>query len=229
MKICGVYCIKNKVNNNFYIGSSADINKRKNQHFVALKNNKHHSKYLQRSFNKHKEENFSFNILEECNIENLLIREQYFINTLNPKYNVCKIAGSSLGVKRTEDVKKNISIAQKKRFETKNAWNKGIPRTLEEIENQRNKIIGKPSKKKGIKLSKLTCINISKGLTGRNLSEEHKTKLCKKIIEYDFNGNVLKEFTSLTEAAKDVNSFVSNLQRAIKNNKSFKKRIFKYE
>ena len=33
----------------------------------------------------------------------------------------------------------------------------------------------------------------------------------------------------MIKAAKDVNSFVSNLQRAIKNNKKFKKRIFKYE
>ena len=229
MKICGIYCIKNEIDNNIYIGSSIHINKRKNQHFTALRNNKHHSRYLQRSFNKYKEENFSFIILEECTSENLLVKEQHFINILNPRYNICKIAGNSLGTKRTEETKKNISIAQKKRFETQNAWNKGIPRTPEEIENQRNKITGRPSKKKGMKLSKIACENISKGLTGRNLSNEHKAKLSKKVIEYDLNGNILNKFISLTEAAKDVGSFVTNLQRAMKNNKPFKKRIFKYE
>ena len=33
----------------------------------------------------------------------------------------------------------------------------------------------------------------------------------------------------MIKAAKDVGSFVTNLQRAMKNNKPFKKRIFKYE
>lgn len=229
MKICGIYCIKNTIDNNIYIGSSIDINKRKKQHFSALKNNKHHSRYLQRSFNKYKENNFSFSILEECESENLLIREQHFIDILNPRYNICKIAGNSLGTKRTQEAKLNISKAQKERFKTQNAWNKGIPRTLNEIENQRNKIIGRPSKKKGMKLSKQSCENISKGLIGRNLSDEHKSKLSKKVIEYDSNGNILNEFISLTEAAKSTGSFITNLQRAMKNNKPFKKRIFKYE
>lgn len=229
MKLIGIYCIKNIIDRNIYIGSSIDINKRKKQHFTALRNNKHHSRYLQRSFNKYKEENFSFNILEECNSDILLTREQHFIDILNPRYNICKIAGNSLGTKRTKESKKNISIAQKKRFENESAWNKGIPRTLEQIENQRQKILGKPSKKRGIKLSKNSCNNISNGLKGRNLSQKHKDNLSKKVIEYDNNGNILNVFVSLTEAAKSANSFVSNLQRAMKNNKSFKKRIFKYE
>ena len=229
MKICGIYCIKNTIDNNIYIGSSIDINKRKKQNFSALKNNKHYSRYLQMSFNKYKENNFSFSILEECESENLLIREQHFIDILNPRYNICKIAGNSLGTKRTQEAKLNISKAQKERFKNTNVWNKGIPRTKEEIENHRKKITGKPSKKKGIKLSKDSCNNISNGLKGRNLSQEHKNNLSKKVIEYDINGNILNVFVSLTEAAKDVNSFVSNLQRAMKNNKKFKKRIFKYE
>ena len=229
MKITGIYCIKNTINNNIYVGSSIDINKRKREHFSSLTKNKHHSRYLQRSFNKHGKENFSFSILEECFPEELLIREQHFINTLSPRYNVCRIAGNSFGTKRTEEAKNNISKAQKERFKTQSAWNKGISRTPEEIENHRNKILGKPSKKKGMKLSKESCENISRGLLGRNLSQEHKAKLSKKVIEYDLEGNIIHTFVSLTEAAKDVKSFVTNLQKAIKNNKPFKKRIFKYE
>ena len=145
MKICGIYCIKNKINNNIYIGSSSHINKRKNQHYIALRNNKHHSRYLQRSFNKYKEESFSFSIVEECTSKNLLIREQHFIDILNPRYNICRIAGNSLGTKRTEETKINISKAQKERFKTQSAWNKGIARTKKEIENQRSKIFGGPS------------------------------------------------------------------------------------
>lgn len=225
----GIYCIKNLFDNKIYIGSSIDINKRKTQHFSALRNNRHHSNYLQRSFNKYKEENFCFFILEECLNSLLLVREQHFIDILNPRYNICKIAGNSLGTKRNEEARKNISIGQKKRFQKESAWNKGLPKTLEQIESHRLKILGKPSKKKGMTLSKQSCENISKGLIGRKLSDLHKSKLYKKVYEYNENNDLLNTFKSLSETAFLLNSTPGNLLRAMNKNKKFKKRIFSYE
>ena len=46
----GIYRIRNLTNNKFYIGSAINLNKRKNQHFHYLRNNKHHNKPLQNSF-----------------------------------------------------------------------------------------------------------------------------------------------------------------------------------
>jgi hypothetical protein len=43
--------------------------------------------------------NFQLEILEYCNRDSLLHREQYYINTLKPNYNILKIAGSRLGFK----------------------------------------------------------------------------------------------------------------------------------
>ena len=42
-------------------------------------------------------EAFEFVILEFTEKEDVLSREQLFIDTLNPEYNIAKIAGSTLG------------------------------------------------------------------------------------------------------------------------------------
>jgi group I intron endonuclease len=47
--------------------------------------------------------NFSLDILEYCEPSILIKREQYYIDTLNPEYNILKKAGSSLGYKHTKE------------------------------------------------------------------------------------------------------------------------------
>ena len=46
---------------------------------------------------------FSFEILEYCNTNNVLAREQYYIDLLKPEYNIAEIAGSTLGYKHTSE------------------------------------------------------------------------------------------------------------------------------
>ena len=55
-----IFCIKN---NKCYIGKSVNLNKRLHNHYYDLKNNKHHSPYLQNAFNKYGIENFYITIL----------------------------------------------------------------------------------------------------------------------------------------------------------------------
>ena len=62
-KICGIYCIENILNHKKYIGQSIDINNRWYTHKSKLNTNKHHSKYLQRSWNKYGEYFFDFYII----------------------------------------------------------------------------------------------------------------------------------------------------------------------
>jgi NUMOD1 domain len=52
--------------------------------------------------------NFSLDILEYCKPNELISREQYYIDTLNPEYNILKTAGSRLGKKLSYETKKNI-------------------------------------------------------------------------------------------------------------------------
>lgn len=109
--MASIYLIKNNVTNAIYVGSTTtSFKKRITGHRSLLKRNKHHSKYLQRSWNKHKESSFSFILLEECSNEEVLQREQYYIDTLLPEYNSVPYAtpGSS---KSSEETKKKISAA----------------------------------------------------------------------------------------------------------------------
>lgn len=99
----GIYKIINQLNKDCYIGSSLNLRDRKSRHFRDLLNESHHSIILQRAVNKYGIDNFQFEIIEECEKENLLEREQYYLDSINPKYNIYEIAGSSLGFKQSEE------------------------------------------------------------------------------------------------------------------------------
>lgn len=111
--ISGIYKIINIINQKLYIGSSKDVLYRKYEHFRDLKLKQHHSTTLQNAFNKYGEQNFTFEILEECEKENLIEREQYYFDTLKPEYNICQIAGNTLGVKHNEVSKQKMSEFRK--------------------------------------------------------------------------------------------------------------------
>ena len=55
-----IYCIYNKVNGKKYIGSTRNFKKRSETHLYRLRHGLHCNRYLQRSFNKYKEDNFEF-------------------------------------------------------------------------------------------------------------------------------------------------------------------------
>ncbi len=110
-----IYKIENQITKDCYIGSSINFAYRKWIHLKRLREGKHHSAILQNSWNKHGEESFSFSILEIVDDENTLInREQFYIDTINPRYNISKIAGSPLGVKHSYEARMNMSIAHKR-------------------------------------------------------------------------------------------------------------------
>lgn len=79
----GIYKITNSINKKCYIGSSVDLKKRRYEHFSSLSKNKHTNPHLQRSYNKHGKDNFSFEILELCDIRDLKIIEQRWIIYFN--------------------------------------------------------------------------------------------------------------------------------------------------
>lgn len=110
----GIYCIANNVTNKIYIGSSVNLESRIKSHKNSLNKNKHHNNYLQNSWNKYGGASFEFRILERVENELLIKREQYWIdfyNSVDKKigYNICPVAGNTLGVKLSEEAKKKLS------------------------------------------------------------------------------------------------------------------------
>lgn len=114
----GVYLISNNVNGKCYVGSTIHLDQRRKQHFSRLEHNKHVNKHLQNAYNKYGREAFEFEVLEIIDIddsikENLLMREQFWIDNLKPAYNILPVAGSNLGYHHTEETKQKISNSTK--------------------------------------------------------------------------------------------------------------------
>lgn len=83
---CGIYSIRNILNNKVYIGQSVNLRKRKTRHFSELRNHRHPNPHLQRAFNKYGEDAFLFSIIIYCNKEDLTYYEDFFIKYYNSKY-----------------------------------------------------------------------------------------------------------------------------------------------
>lgn len=62
--INGVYCIRNKINDKRYIGSSWNIYDRWYMHKIELNENRHYNRHLQNAWNKYGEDAFEFSVIE---------------------------------------------------------------------------------------------------------------------------------------------------------------------
>lgn len=85
----GIYKITNKVNNNSYIGQSVNIEKRWERHKISYKNEFDHNynNHLYRAMRKYGLENFTFEIIEICNQEELNNKERYYIEKYDTFFN----------------------------------------------------------------------------------------------------------------------------------------------
>lgn len=204
MSNIGIYKIENIVNGCLYIGSSVNLKKRFKDHVRLLKQNRHHSTKMQNSWNKYGEDNFIFEILECCDKNELLIKEQFFLDSYNPNLNICKVAGNKLGVKMSDKQKQflsEINKGKKLSDETKQKISLGN--------------LGK-TRNKGVLKSEDIKQKISLSCLGKTFSEETKVKLSNKRklreiteetklkMSESHNGKVMSDETKLkmSESAK---------------------------
>lgn len=169
MKISGIYKIQSIINpERCYIGSAINITQRWCVHLGSLKNKKHHSKKLQRHYDKYGKNDLIFSILIGCDKLDLITTEQFFIDSYNPYFNNCKTAGSMLGFKFSEETKLKQSISKK-----------GISKTMEHNQKNSEAHKGKIPWNKGLhgiySEESLKSMGISK--KGKPRSEEVKQKL----------------------------------------------------
>lgn len=123
--ISGIYKIVNTKTNKYYIGSAISVSKRLATHKHQLINNKHFNKHLQYSWNKYGGKYFNFDLIEECSKDNLLNREEYYINLFKSNipefgFNVRVDCKTNLGVIPSDDTRLKMSLAKlnKKRPES---------------------------------------------------------------------------------------------------------------
>lgn len=112
----GIYKIVNIVTNKAYVGSGAIIKGRWSHHRHGLRKGNHGNAYLQRSWNKHGEENFKFEILEFVEDKLKMPEKEYEwmikLNSLIPTgYNIAVLTNS--GYTHNEVSRAKMSIIQK--------------------------------------------------------------------------------------------------------------------
>lgn len=241
-----IYTITNLLNNKKYIGSSSNIERRKQTHFRLLKNNKHHSLSLQHSWNKNKPENYIFETLEILSEnQNMYEREQFYLDlykTYDKKYgyNMSKNAiapfGTNSQIKKVYqfsmsgellEIYDNCIIASIK-YKVSNSGISACAREKYRFYSgyiwSYSKILTKERIIKANSPIKRSAETIEKIKANRKRTDK------KAIVQLDLNGNFIQRFDSILEASKELNISHGGICDACKSKTNkIKNYLFKYE
>ena len=161
----GIYKIEsNLCPDRVYIGSAADLDNRWYQHQWTLKRGSHANKKLQNHYNKYGKDDLMFSVIENCDKNDLVSREQFYIDTITPSFNILPIAGSTLGFKCSDETRKKISES-----------NKGI-RHFGRLVSEETRMKIRLSRK-GKKMIPEQVEKMKKAITGLKRTEETKIKM----------------------------------------------------
>ena len=202
------------------MGSSVDLYRR----FMRYYNIKYitrstKSSLICRALLKYGYSKFKLDILEYCDQGSVIEREQYYIDLLNPEYNILKVAGSLFGYKHTpESLDKMREIALNRSDETKAKLREAaLGKTYNHTEE--------------------TKIKLRDAILGKNHSEETKEKL--RIIQSNRTKHPVPGFKievkdletgqtfiydSMRTAGKELNSNHRSLSYNLDNGKLFRGR-----
>lgn len=117
----GIYKIVCTESNKIYIGSAYRLGVRYSQHKTKLAKNEHPNPHLQSAYSKYGIDSFYFEVLELCNTDIIIEREQYYIDSCNAAnrlygYNIRIAADSCLGIKRSEEHNKKMGAIIKRLY-----------------------------------------------------------------------------------------------------------------
>lgn len=145
MDISGVYCVTNRVDGLVYIGKSTGVKRREHQERCACKPDAKHPEkanvHLRKAVLKYGIENFTWEVIQKCEVQELLEVESFFINLYKSYdrkygYNVeraaagenvrseetkRKISSKLKGIKFSNEHKQNMSIGWKEK--SHDEWN----------------------------------------------------------------------------------------------------------
>ena len=123
-----IYKITSKINGKCYVGSAKHFGIRRRNHLFQLQKGTHHSIILQNHVNKYGIEDLCFSIIEYCEWnKEIIVIEQHFIDTINPEFNVLKIAYSTFGRVITKETRGKMVLSHL-----------GKKPTLKSLEKRRN-------------------------------------------------------------------------------------------
>lgn len=228
----GVYRWINNLNGNSYVGSSGNLAKRfrdyLNISFLERNIKKNKSKiYL--AILKYGNSAFSLEILEYCELSNIIEREQFYINLLNPTYNILKVAGSTLGRKHSPDtiakMKARIWTAEQiakrtehlKKLHASKEHQEQLKR-LNSSKEQKERLKRRNSSKEHKEHLKRLHASLALSLMGRR-QPEGAGRPSIPVEVFDTENNVTTVFPSISEAAQAIGVTKANINNAFKRQK----------
>jgi len=215
----GIYRWNNLVNNKNYIGSSKCLASRFSvYYFKKAMFNKLSTRrsIIYSALLKHGYDKFSVDILEFCEINVLVEREQYYLDILKPKYNILKAANSKLGSLHSFKTKALMSL------KLKGINNPSFGKTLSLLVRMK---ISESNKAFWLKVKFKHEI---KPKTPETLSKMSLRTHGVSIKVFDKSNNLVKTFPTMTSAAKHF-GISSNTISRIENKGTYDNFIFKFE
>ncbi len=215
----GIYAIRNITNGKCYVGQSVNIKERHRHHFRMLNSGTHHSKHLQRTFNKSGVDALELVVLELCEVCKLTEREQFWMDTFKPTgiYNSAPAAGSPLGMKHSKESREKMSLAKS------GSSNPNFGKARSEDTKTR---IGLKHKGKVVSEEARRKISIAKtGMTGKPASDETKKKMSEARMGYKPSAEAIEKMAKAKlgrKASEETKQKMRESQAKIKDLKSAK-------
>jgi len=128
-----------------YVGSSIHIYSRWSKHKGDLRRNKHDNGRLQNHVNKYGVDDLEFSIITGCSEDVIIAYEQFYIDALDPWFNLAPIAGTTKGI--IHEGRRGKSTWQKGKHFTEEHKRK----ISEAMSGEKNHQYGKPSPRRGKK------------------------------------------------------------------------------
>lgn len=174
----GVYRLLNRATGKCYVGSTANLRARRNQHMSQLLAGCHHSTKVRYSAAKHGSDQFVFEVLSLCSVDDLLSQELHWMTTLDSVdngYNIRRDPARNTGNVPTAEARMKMSLAGKGRRASVEAR-----RRLSEAAKGRDmtkQVIISADRRRGRPLPETTRSRIAAALTGKKKSPEHVAKV----------------------------------------------------
>jgi len=224
-----VYRIDNLENGNFYIGQTRNTLARRFTDHKCESRRVEVNMVLYNAMRKYGTDMFTIEDIEVVQVDTkkelveiLNEKERYYITTLKPPYNTAPGGLGHTGIQWTEERR----IRFKELMSGKNNPNFGKPLSDETKNKLRDVLKGRvipeevrrktSQTMKGIPKSEETRKRMSDSQMGRVIPKGKDSKKAIRVNQYDTEGNFIKSFGSVTDAANEIGCQISGISFCLK-------------